>query len=1053
MPNNLALSFVISANTAAAVQQVQALQRLIQAATGVTPAANPFGAVQSGAAASSQSIGMMVAKYATAAAAITAIAAAFKSGLSINAEIESSVLGIKALVASLTTVKDASGAVVTDLGERIAISGSIAEEEVTKLRIAGLQTAATFQQLLSAFQQGIGAGASGGLSLAETRELTIGITQAAAALGMPMHLLNEEVRSLLSGNITVNTTVAKALGITNEQVKGWRQAGTMAEELNKRLEVFRALGPESGKTWTATLSNVSDAFALLLGEMSKGSFDKLKDSMNQALSEVFSIKNVGIADAFKGLEGAGAMAFDGIGTALNDALVGGVDAARELSAWFVKHEDEVLATSNAFGQVYENVKGVLASIISSIAALAGFGVEAGAVKTAFGIIALVVAMIQDGFQLWKGVIADVGGYILDKVGGPLRTVLGGLRDFLAQIPGIGTGLAAAVDGLVRAIPASGAGLHAVAAGIQADFDAGRTAVARTNLELSRTPAQLKAIAAAQAAVTASMKPAKKGGSSDAKEPPPDADKAKKAADAYATALRAYAAAESEAQKKISQSLKAVAEADLEKSLQARLVSQEGYLRKKAALEQKALAEEIATARQQAALLASDAAAESDPAKKKKLEANLVKVRAEITAFENKGLVINTKLAIDLEAFRREVESLSIDIRANILDMEGNPLGGSLAKLQKETADLRKDPRVRGKPDMEAAVNRQAQLKELRLQFDEQKRLSDNRVAFMSLAEEQIALKVQTGQMTALEGERAVRQARLDAADAILAQVKALEALAAANPGSNEMALSAQRARLEFDKLKTTMDSLATEFNRGAADAVGSAIESWTSGALRFGDALKKVFADVFGNVAKRFLKEFTDNLFKTMEGKDGQGIGGALAGLFDKNGGIGKMFSGLIDSLGSMFSSLMGSLGGAGGSGGGGWGSLISSIGGALGFDEGGFTGHGGKYQAAGIVHKGEYVFTKSEVQRAGLPFFYGLKNQIKGGRRMPGYAEGGFVGGGMAGVAAAMPAPVFSNHNYNQNSMYLDPDDAARHIGRSPVMGREIVKVVFENNASKFSR
>lgn len=41
--------------------------------------------------------------------------------------------------------------------------------------------------------------------------------------------------------------------------------------------------------------------------------------------------------------------------------------------------------------------------------------------------------------------------------------------------------------------------------------------------------------------------------------------------------------------------------------------------------------------------------------------------------------------------------------------------------------------------------------------------------------------------------------------------------------------------------------------------------------------------------------------------------------------------------------------------------------GGLVGFDEGGFTGQGGKYTPAGIVHKGEYVFTKEAVSRLGL--------------------------------------------------------------------------------------
>lgn len=57
----------------------------------------------------------------------------------------------------------------------------------------------------------------------------------------------------------------------------------------------------------------------------------------------------------------------------------------------------------------------------------------------------------------------------------------------------------------------------------------------------------------------------------------------------------------------------------------------------------------------------------------------------------------------------------------------------------------------------------------------------------------------------------------------------------------------------------------------------------------------------------------------------------------------------------------------------------------ALGFANGGYTGDGGKYQPAGTVHKGEFVFTKEATSRIGVKNLYAL---------MKGYANGGAVGG-----------------------------------------------------------
>lgn len=62
-------------------------------------------------------------------------------------------------------------------------------------------------------------------------------------------------------------------------------------------------------------------------------------------------------------------------------------------------------------------------------------------------------------------------------------------------------------------------------------------------------------------------------------------------------------------------------------------------------------------------------------------------------------------------------------------------------------------------------------------------------------------------------------------------------------------------------------------------------------------------------------------------------------------------------------------------------------------YADGGFTGRGGKYEPAGVVHRGEYVIPKEQVnQRTGLPYANAL-GQLQRGTPGPGYARGGYVG------------------------------------------------------------
>lgn len=66
------------------------------------------------------------------------------------------------------------------------------------------------------------------------------------------------------------------------------------------------------------------------------------------------------------------------------------------------------------------------------------------------------------------------------------------------------------------------------------------------------------------------------------------------------------------------------------------------------------------------------------------------------------------------------------------------------------------------------------------------------------------------------------------------------------------------------------------------------------------------------------------------------------------------------------------------------------------GYAEGGYTGQGGKYEPAGVVHRGEYVIPKRDVnQSTGLPYAHALGKLMQG---QQGYYGGGPVGGAASG-------------------------------------------------------
>ncbi|EMA2224884.1 phage tail tape measure protein [Escherichia coli] len=108
-------------------------------------------------------------------------------------------------------------------------------------------------------------------------------------------------------------------------------------------------------------------------------------------------------------------------------------------------------------------------------------------------------------------------------------------------------------------------------------------------------------------------------------------------------------------------------------------------------------------------------------------------------------------------------------------------------------------------------------------------------------------------------------------------------------------------------------------------------------------------------------------------------------------------------------------------------GTAISSAAANFNFASGGFTGTGGKYEPAGIVHRGEFVFTKEATSRIGVGNLY---------RLMRGYAEGGYVGG--AGSPAQMRRA--EGINFNQNNHVVIQND-----GINGQAGPQLMKAVYD--------
>ena len=192
---------------------------------------------------------------------------ATKSGIEFNASLESSQLGLAAVfkqfdqVGKFKTFGDAMTA---------------AQEAITILQTKALTSTASFQELVQAFQAISGAASAANIPIRKQIDLVVLMSQTLAGLGIRNEQIMQESRALISGNITEDALAAKILGIKRADVEKAREAGQLYEFLASKMKSFSEAGELAGRTYRGAVSNFGDASQQAFGSLTKQAFETMK---------------------------------------------------------------------------------------------------------------------------------------------------------------------------------------------------------------------------------------------------------------------------------------------------------------------------------------------------------------------------------------------------------------------------------------------------------------------------------------------------------------------------------------------------------------------------------------------------------------------------------------------------------------------------------------------------------------------------------------------------------------------------------------------------------
>jgi len=369
----------------------------------------------------------------------SAITGAFKNataaGLEYNEVIEQSRLAIASLITAQADLYDETGRQLQGV-EALDAAYTAATDQVRKLRIAGIQTAATTKELVDAFQQAVGAGLATGLTLDEIRTVTIRIAQAAGALGVPYRQLNEEIRSILGGIIDQNTRIAKALGLTNEQIRLAKEQGRLAEFLLESFEAFGIAGERIVETWAALKSNVKETFELFAGEVTFPMFEAVRQRGLGAVQRIFDFDTAEISKEFSTLVKTISNVFAGVGDQVAGAFEGALNTAINLNSWLERNQEQINAMIFAVGELTRGFGEMITGVTKIGLGITKWGVEGDHVQNVIESIADTMKTIGRQPILAAGLfgLGGIGTFaIINAVLGPVAVTIAGVTAALTVL--------------------------------------------------------------------------------------------------------------------------------------------------------------------------------------------------------------------------------------------------------------------------------------------------------------------------------------------------------------------------------------------------------------------------------------------------------------------------------------------------------------------------------------------------------------------------------------------------------------------------------------------
>lgn len=199
-----------------------------------------------------------------------------------NVRLQGQITKTSAIIAGTNKVMSGGKEMTDPIAKLTALKGetkkAIDEIRIQSLELVGVTSSQLIDELLP-----IIAGQLGNINatMAQAPDLVSNFASAFQVLDIPLEQAQQEISSILTAQINSDSTLAKSLNITNQQVETYKAQGILVEKLNERLGDFRKANALASQSLEGVTSNIAEIFEVATQKAGEGLLKPLVGQINE----------------------------------------------------------------------------------------------------------------------------------------------------------------------------------------------------------------------------------------------------------------------------------------------------------------------------------------------------------------------------------------------------------------------------------------------------------------------------------------------------------------------------------------------------------------------------------------------------------------------------------------------------------------------------------------------------------------------------------------------------------------------------------------------------